>query len=582
MGHPNVGTLIPKFLLMAMFIAVCSGAVVAQNVEQFLADGEFSAAINVAGSDHVALQRIASKQLSLGENSAALKTFQGITNGKLGTVLRQATGDDGFMGGGGVTGTSANGAGANGGITASDFNALMQLIQGTIASDTWEANGGGNGSVFPYPTGVYVDGEGVLNRISKARQSFATTADFEDSLLSRGSVYKTASLRKVSLTSLERAVQLRAAQGKAPTETMLHLAGLTNIRYVMIDPDLGEVIIAGPAGGWKQDAKGNIVSKVDQQPVLFLDDFVVCLRNARNNRGKFGCAIVPRKENLAATKQYVSTAKGSGKKWENGLREALGLQDIDVFGIPESSHAARVLVEADHHMKLLGMGIEPSIPSVPSYLQRVKLDANGNPPSMDVVRWWFALNYEKLLSNESQSLFEFTGPGVKVLAETEFINDEGDRIHTGTAVGPTKTFARDFTNHFEELSDVFPVYHELKNIFDLAIVANIIHEYELSKKANWEMPFFVSDSGSPKRSFQISKFRPAGAVESVMNRHVLKDRRGGETTIHTLVGVSGGVSFDATKFVNRDQLHIEGDIEFTSQVEKALVGRADSQNWWWD
>jgi len=233
-------------------------------------------------------------------------------------------------------------------------------------------------------------------------------------------------------------------------------------------------------------------------------------------------------------------------------------------------------------MKLLGMGIEPTIPSVPSYLQRVELDANGNPPPMDVVRWWFALNYERLMSNESQTLFEFTGPGVKVLAETEFINNQGDRIHTGKAIGPTKMFARDFTSHFEELCDVYPIYHELKNVFDLAIVANMVREYELAKKANWEMPFFASDGLSPRKSFQISRFKPADTVESVMNRHVLKDRRNGETTIHTLVGVSGGVSFDAGDFVNRKNLQLQQDVEFTSQIDEAIENMPVRQIWWWD
>ena len=586
MSHPNmIGTLVPKFLLFAMFVACCYSSSSAQQVAQFVADGEFSAAINAAGNDQAALQAIAIEQLATGESSAALKTFGSIGNGALGGALGQISG--GFGGdtnttGGGISGTVQNGGGANGGVTAQDFNQLIQLIQGTLSTDTWESNGGGNGTIVPYPTGVYVDAEGVLNRIPKARQSFASTETFEDDLLARGPVYKPSTLRKVSLTRLERAVQLRAGQGKAPTETMLYLAGLTSVRYVMIDPDSGEVIIAGPAGGWMRNAKGNVVSKVDQKPVMLLDDFVVCLRNAWKKSGKFGCAIVPRKENLAKTKEYVSTAKGSGKRWEKGLREALGQQDIDVFGIPDSSHAARVLVEADYHMKLLGMGIEPSIPSVPSYLKRVKLDANGNPPPMDVVRWWFALNYERLLSNESQTLFEFGGPGVKVLAETEFINKDGDRIHTGKAVGPTRTFARDFTNHFTDLADAYPIYNELKNVFDLAIVANMVREYELAKKANWEMNFFVSNSDLPSQSFQTSSFKPATSVESVMNRHVIKDRRDGETTIHTLVGVSGGVSFDAGSFVGSENLQVEKDVEFTSQLVNATEDLPEPEFWWWD
>ena len=579
----NVAAVGSRMLLTAVLVAGCFGTANGQQVQQYLADGEFSAAINVAGQDQATLQLIAQEQASIGETNAAIQTFSSIRDGKaLGQIMTFQNGSDRFSGGGGVNGTVQNGGGANGGVTASDFNTLMQLIQNTISSDSWEANGGGNGTMFPFPTGVYVDGEGVLNRIPKTRKTLASFADFEDDLLARGPIHQQAEMRKVSLTRLERAVQRHAVQGKAPTEAMMHLAGLTDIRYIMVDPDSGEVIVAGPAGGWKRNAKGKVVSKVDQQPVLMLDDFVVCLRNAWGNAGKFGCAIVPRKENLAATKEYVATAKGSGKKWEHGLRDALGHQDIDVFGIAPSSHAAKVLVEADYHMKLVGMGIEPSIPSVPGYLQRVKLDADGNPPPMDVVRWWFALNYDRLISNEAQTLFEFMGPGVKVLAETEFINKDGDRIHTGKAIGPTKTFARDFTDHFAELARVYPIYNELKNIFDLAIVANLIHDYKLNSKADWDMPYFLSTDKSSRKSFQLSRSRPAESVHSVMNRHVIKERRNGETTIHTLVGVSGGVSFDASSFVNAENVHVERDIEFTGQLKKAIDETPEPEVWWWD
>ena len=583
----NCAAAVSRLLLTVILAACCYDSSHGQQVQQYLDDGEFSAAIGVAQQDQAALQLIAREQASIGETDAALQTFNSVRDGNalgstLGNVLNFSNGSDQFNGGGDISGTVPNGGGSNGGITANDFNTLIQLVQNTVAADSWEANGAGNGTIFPFPTGVFVDGEGVLNRIPKTRKTFASIADFEDELLARGPIHQPAKMRKVSLTRLERAVQRRAVQGKSPTEAMLHLAGLTDIRYIMVDPGSGEVIIAGPAGGWKRNTKGKIVSKVDQQPVLMLEDLVACLRNAWGNAGKFGCAIVPRKENLAATKKYVDTTKGRGKKWENGLRNALGHQDIDVFGIAATSHAAQVLVEADYHMKLVGMGIEPSIPSVPGYLQRVELDANGNPPPMDVVRWWFALNYERLICNEAQTLFEFTGPGVKVLAETEFINKDGERIHTGKAVGPTKSFARDFTDHFVELANVYPIYNELKNIFDLAIVANLIHDYQLNNKANWDLPYFVSTDKSPVKSFQLSRLRPAKSVLSVMNRHIIKERKNGETTIHTLVGVSGGVSFDAKSFVSAENLQVERDVEFTGQLAKAVEKTPELEVWWWD
>jgi hypothetical protein len=595
MSHSRFFCAVVSGLLNTILLLSLTQTSCAQDYQAYLEDGEFSAAIDAADGDSKALRNIATSQLAIGEKSAAVETFSGITNDvdrtrALNMFQIQGSGSSGSFGGGfsgGVGSDRSNNGGSagatvpnGGGITQADFTTLTQLLQNTVGSETWEANGSGNGTMFPFPTGVWVDAEGTLNRIRKSDRTFASRRNFEDTLVARAPVQQPSTLRKVSLTRLERAVQLRVAQGMEPTEAMMYLAGLTEIRFVMIDPDLGEVIIAGPAGGWKQSDNGKIISSIDEQPVMLLDDFVVCLRNAFAEKGKFGCAIVPRKENLAATQKYVSTAKGSGKKWQRGLQEALGKQDIDVFGISPGSHAARILVEADHHMKLLGMGIEPSINSVPSYLKRVELDANGNPPPMDVVRWWFALNYEQLISNEDQTLFEFRGPGVKVLAETEMINKHGDRIHTGKAVGPTKTFARDFTEHFSKLATIYPVYNELKNVFDLAIVANMIREFRLGKKAGWGSSFFVESKGNV--AFKTASYKPATTVDSVINRRILKSRRNGKTTIHTLVGVSGGVSFDPDAFLNVENVETERDIEFTSQLGKATKNIPAVDRWWWD
>ncbi len=62
-----------------------------------------------------------------------------------------------------------------------------------------------------------------------------------------------------------------------------------------------------------------------------------------------------------------------------GLRESLGLQDIEVHGIDPRSHASRVIVEADHHMKLIGMGLEKGVAGVTSYLEAIELKPGEAP-----------------------------------------------------------------------------------------------------------------------------------------------------------------------------------------------------------
>ena len=93
-------------------------------------------------------------------------------------------------------------------------------------------------------------------------------------------------------------------------------------------------------------------------------DLVVTLRNAYSATPTFGCSIVPRKENLAAAQavndkwSQQPLRPGQRDRWLNEFRDAVGRQDITVHGIDPRSRAARILVEADYRMKLVGLGLE--------------------------------------------------------------------------------------------------------------------------------------------------------------------------------------------------------------------------------
>src|SRR5262249_21144610 len=155
------------------------------------------------------------------------------------------------------------------------------------------------------------------------------------------------------------------------------------------------------------DAEGRFVDPKTATSVFQLDDLVVTLRNAYTDRGQFGCSITPRKDNLAAAKAVNEKwsqrplKTGEREKWLGGVCSAMGRQDIDMYGVDRRTHVGRVLIEADYRMKLVGIGLEESVPGVASYLSTVQLDKNGNPPPMNVLRWWFTLNYEALAATDS-------------------------------------------------------------------------------------------------------------------------------------------------------------------------------------
>src|SRR5262245_51676567 len=63
----------------------------------------------------------------------------------------------------GPGGNAQRGAGAN-----ADFDSLIDLIESTIATETWSQNGGGQAEIRPFPTGVLVDTAGTLRLTTRA------------------------------------------------------------------------------------------------------------------------------------------------------------------------------------------------------------------------------------------------------------------------------------------------------------------------------------------------------------------------------------------------------------------------------
>ena len=200
---------------------------------------------------------------------------------------------------------------------------------------------------------------------------------------------------------------------------------------------------------------------------------------------------------------------------------------------------------------------------------------------MDVVRWWFTLNYDDIVADDDHTTFTFNGTGVKVLSENEFISDQGDRIHTGQSDGPTSGFARDFTRHFDSLATKYPVYRQLKNVFDLALVSSLIRDQDLSGKTQWHRTFFGSENPEQGRlTYQVRRDRSATQVDSVLNDKILKLRKKSSTIKHHIVGVSGGISYNAQEVISTGlKSDVDGDLAKKSKLAKP---QATEIAWWWD
>ncbi len=209
------------------------------------------------------------------------------------------------------------------------------------------------------------------------------------------------------------------------------------------------------------------------------------------------------------------------------------------------------------------------MPGVISYLDSVKVDASHTAPPMDVLRWWFTMNYSALVSGDNAQAFEIKGQGVQVLSENEFLAANGQRQHTGSSQDLNQEFANSFTQHFQALAEKYPIYAELQNVFDLSLVCAVMEQEHLADRVGWHMTCF-GDSNV----YQVPLGPAPTAVESVMNHRVIKGRQ-------IVAAVSGGVHLDP--FGTLSAKHAKSDSTGKLGSERDRV-KADKhrQNWWWD
>jgi hypothetical protein len=553
---------------------------VENQVEAALAAGEFGPALRAAraigdtGQRDMVLAQVARAQARVGLGDGSLSTIADVSDDRLRTDLLRDNGSAG-----------RETSGAQGGGSQADFDALIELIQTTISPDSWEANGGA-GSLQEFVSGVLVDANGVLQlsergaasgRLDSLRRQVRPSADTARHSSDAARHMGPSPMRSISLNRLERQIQLREAAGLPPTEAMRLLAGLERVRYVFVYPESGDLVLAGPADSWIVDPSGRARATRSGRPLVRLDDLVVTLRrDSSGPNGRFGCAITPTSDSLAKTHAFLRKSArqplrpGGGTAWLERLRTSLGRQEISIFGVDPATHLAQVLVAADYRMKRVGMGLDAGVAGVPSYLDLIDVPPGQSPPPLTMLRWWFVLDDDAVVTTtDDRRAFQLVGQGVKVLSENELLTAQGQRVHTGRAEALNRQFASSFTANFAALAVKYPIYAELQNVFDLALVAALISAEDLPSQVGWHMTWFGDQEG-----YQVATAPPPAVVETVINHRVIRRRI-------ILAGASGGVSVETSPFVTHSSIRIADEAQLAGQRARAArdLPRA---NWWWD
>jgi len=214
------------------------------------------------------------------------------------------------------------------------------------------------------------------------------------------------------------------------------------------------------------------------------------------------------------------------------------------------------------------MGLVDGVDGVESYLASIRLAAGEAPPPMSVLRWWFTQHYDAIRKSPDANAYQLVGQGVRVLSENELLAEQGRRVHTGQSDPLNRQFAQRFTLHFAELAKKYPVYGELRNIFDLSLTVALIHTNGLDDRVGWQ-PGRLADG----QQLRLPPGPVPRQVETVVNSRVINRR-------HVVAGVSGGVSVDVAAVLSRPpEVVSSGEvIDRRDTAPPSLQANA----WWWD
>jgi hypothetical protein len=423
--------------------------------------------------------------------------------------------------------------------------------------------------------GVVIDAQGVLRmqhfpdpggqlvrqRIAQARANL------------NPDVAKASKLRKVSLNRLEAAARARLEKGQQPSEEMAFLAGLTRVRYLFYYPDTRDIVLAGPAEGWAADATGRACGIESGRPALQLQDLLVALRAfapGKHNAPTIRCTIDPTPEGLARMQQFVRslgsrTTADAGEMIAAGLRSSLGMQNISVTGISPNTHFAHVILECDYRMKLIGIGVEPPPVRMATFIERAMPSSNHAA----LERWYFIPDYNCARVAADHLGLELVGDGVTLVSENQFVARDGSRKTTGKGNKASELFAKSFTAKFTEIAARLPVFAEMRNVIDLAIVAAFINQQDFYAQAEWRAATF-----NDEQALRVETYKLPLQVETVC----IAVRKGNRM----FWPVGGGVTIRPREALATANVLGDEDGALGQMRDSIELGDLPADRWWWD
>ena len=366
-------------------------------------------------------------------------------------------------------------------------------------------------------------------------------------------------LRTISLKRLDAQIREVVEQYEVLPDVIRYLGGLTSIEYIIAIPEENDLLLMGPAEGWRTDSAGNIVGNQTSQPILALEDFLTALRlwHQPEIPRTIVCSIEPTQEATARLarlyQRFADINANNADAYVTALEEAYGENPITITGVSASSRYARILVAADFQMKRIALGLEPSqVPNIPSYVSLVSTSRPNISP-----RFWLLPEYATITHDSQKTIWRLGELRIRALPHEDYLSSQRNRSTDRAAL----TWCRNMEENFEALAKTKPVFGELRNNMGLALVAALIRQENLLRKANCNLTILLDETKLKLVDYPEPK--------SVAFRSI-RSQSGYSTIV-----ACGGVAINPSNTL-RNNVRLDNKID----AERARLIHALGDEWW--
>lgn len=384
--------------------------------------------------------------------------------------------------------------------------------------------------------GVYVDADGMMrvraegNDRARRRPGRAIARDGE--------------LVYISLPRLFAKAREQVESGEGVTADLRTLGGMTRLQYIFIFPDARDIVIAGPAEAVDFTNPRLPVGKLSGRPVLRMDDVVMALRTVgpAAKEKQFGCSLdMPEGAMERAVEAHNRNLRASRKERMAAVVDAVGPQEVRIFGVQADTTFAFAMLNADYRLKRLGLGQDPTpVPSV-----RHSVSGKG----ARVNRWWFKTTDQRLAVSPDQQSYALIGQSLKVDTAGHLY------INAVEASASAKRFAEQCTEHFDRLAMHIPAFADLENVTDLALLAALVRKDDLHTKVKWDLQWLMNEQDG----YPVTRIRSPQSAE-------------------TLIAHLGGGLATGGVLINHDESLKNENREVDESIQQA-ADRPDDEQW---